>query len=236
MVEQHHHGDPLLLHQLPQGVGKDGGGADGGVPGLRVHAQDVPVLLEDLLHRAHQGHVGGEFPLAQAAPPLHDKGAAVVAIDGGDVVDGMGPGGDGAEVEVHEVHVVGQQDVRGLQPLHVDLFDLVLLPHHAQAAQGPEDGGKDLPLPQGRLGGVVAFEAAVVDVDALHMFPSLPPDNTFPAGIVTSLSQNRRESKWGLWENGRDRAQYRIDNRKPPLRTASYYLLLLFYIYPKSLY
>jgi hypothetical protein len=32
------------------------------------------------------------------------------------------------------------------------------------------------------------------------MFPSLPPDSTFPAGIVTSLSQNRRESKQQLQE------------------------------------
>ena len=188
MVEQYHHGDPLLLHQLPQRIGQDGGGADGGVPGLGVHAQDVPVLVEDLLHRAQQSHIGGKLPLAQAAQPFHDKRPAVVSVDGSDVVHRMGPGSNGAEVEVHKIHVVRQQNIGGLQSLHMDLLNFVLLPHHAQTAQGPEDGGEDLPLPQGRPGGVVSPEAAIVDVDALHIFPSLPADDTFPAGIITSLS------------------------------------------------
>ena len=185
MMEQHHHRDPLLLHQLSQRVGENGGGTDGGIAGLRVHAEDVPVVMEDLFHRTEESHIGGELPLAQAAQPLHDEGTAVIAVNGGDVVHRMGPGGDGAEVKVHKIHVVAQQDVGRLEALHIDFLDPVVLSQHAQAAQRAKNGGEDLPLPQRRPGGVVALEAAVVDVDALH--GNLPPAGPGPADIVISL-------------------------------------------------
>ena len=85
-------------------------------------------------------------------------------------------------MKVHEVHVVAQQDIGGLEALHVDLLDFVLLPDHAHAAQGPEDGGKNFVLAQGRLGRVIALEAAIVDVDALHNI--LPPAGGAPPAVI----------------------------------------------------
>ena len=76
-------------------------------------------------------------------------------------------------MEIHKVHVVAQQDVGGLEALHVDFLNLVGLSRHAQAAQGPQNGGEHPPLLQGRPGGVVAPETAVVDVNGVHA--PLPP-------------------------------------------------------------
>ena len=105
----------------------------------------------------------------------------------------MGPGGDGAEVKIHKVHMVRQKDIGGLEALHMDLFDLIFLAYHAQAAQGPEDSGKNFPLAQGRPGGVVAFEAAVVDIDVFHKV--FPPLGHIPERILPFLPVYHRNNR-----------------------------------------
>ena len=50
----------------------------------QVLSAGVAVLMEDFFYRAEQGHIGGKFPFAETAQPLHNKGPAVVSINGCD--------------------------------------------------------------------------------------------------------------------------------------------------------
>ena len=184
VMEQHHHRHSLLLHQLGQGVRQDRRGPGWGVAGLGIHAQNIAVVPQNLFHGTEQRHIRGELPLAQAAQPLHQERAAVIAVNRGNVIDRMGPGGDGTELEVNKIHVVGQQQVWGLQPLHIDLLNPVILPDHADAAYCPQDRGEQQALLQRRLCGVIPLERAVIDIDGFHtnvppLSPGLCPDGFY---------------------------------------------------------
>ena len=72
------------------------------------------------------------------------------------------------------MHVVAQEQVGGLQALHVDLLNAVVLARHAQPAQGPQHGGEEQPLAQRGSGGVVAPQSAVVDVNGFHGLSPFP--------------------------------------------------------------
>ena len=54
-------------------------------------------------------------------------------------------------------------------------------------------GGKNFPLAQGRSGGVVAFEAAVVDIDAFHKV--FPPFGRIPERFLPFLPVYHRNNR-----------------------------------------
>ena len=142
VVQQDDHRDILHLDHLAQGVGQNCRRTDGGIPRLRVHTHDIAVFVENLFHRAEERHIRGKFTLAHTPQPLHEERTAVIAVNGSDVVDTMGESGNRAEMEVHEVHMVAQKNVRRFQPLHIDFLNLVLLSHHTDATQGTQQTGE----------------------------------------------------------------------------------------------
>ena len=112
----------------------------------------------------HQMQIRGELALADAADHLHDPGAAVVAVDGGHIVDPVGEGGDGGELKVDEVHVVRQEHIGGLQTLHIEFFDLIILADEGGLAQAGHQTCEKQGLADGELCRVVVFGIFVVDI------------------------------------------------------------------------
>ena len=90
----HHQGDLVHLHQTAQGIGQVRGGADGGVPCLGIHAQNVAVL-KNFADGLDQVDVIGEFPGADGADPGQKPGHLVIAVDVDHVVYGMRGGHHG---------------------------------------------------------------------------------------------------------------------------------------------
>ena len=112
----------------------------------------------------HQMQIGGEFPLADTAQQLHDPGTEIVAVNGGHIVHPVGPGGHGAQLEVHKIHMIGQQNVRGLHILHVDFLDLIGdAPGHEQLRHQLQQMSHKLRLPDGELRRVIGDFISVID-------------------------------------------------------------------------
>ena len=126
VVGHNHQGDLVHLHQPAQRVRQVRGGADGGVPGLGVHAQNIPVL-DHPADGLDQMNVVGELPGADGADPGQQPGHPMVAVDVHHIGYLLGMGHHSRQLKVDEGLVVAENDVRRLQTLHVDGLQGVFL-------------------------------------------------------------------------------------------------------------
>ena len=130
-VMRHHHQRHLVhLHQPAQGIRQEGGGADGGVPGFGIHTQNVSVL-DHPADGLDQVNVIGEFPGADGADPGQQPGHHMIAVDVHHITYLPGVGDHGGQLKIDEGLVIAEDDVWGLQALHIDGFQGVFFADEA---------------------------------------------------------------------------------------------------------
>ena len=129
----HHRHHRYFIHadELAQGFGYIRGGAAGGIPGLRVHGEDIPIF-QNSVDGFDQVQVHGKLPGADGADQLHQPGTAVIAVNADHVVHPLYSGAHGGQFKIDEVHMVAQHDIGWLQSLHVDLFHLIFFTHQGE--------------------------------------------------------------------------------------------------------
>ena len=162
VVGDNHQRDFVHLHQSAKGVRQEGCGADGGVACLGVHAQYVAVL-DYAADGFDEVKVGGEFAGADGAYPCQQPGHHVVAVDVYNVVHLSRVGHHGGQLKVDEGLMVAEDDVGGLQTLHVDGFKGVFLADEADFGQNPDDPCEPRGLSHGIFRGFVIFLPAVIN-------------------------------------------------------------------------
>ena len=105
-------------------VGKEGAGSAGGISCLGVHTKDISAL-ENLVDRADQVHICCKLSGTDGADPFHKPGAAIVAVYADNVVDTVGISALSTKLEIYEIMVVAEKDIRRLEAFHIYLFNLV---------------------------------------------------------------------------------------------------------------
>ena len=161
VVDGHHQGNLVHLHQLAQGIGQERGGADGGVAGFGIHAQDVTVL-DDFANGLDQVDVIGELAGADGTDPGQQPGHHVVAVDVDHIVDLSGVGHHGGQLKIDEGLMIAEEDVGRFQALHVDGLQSVFLAGQAEFRQDPNDPGPEFGLAHGIFRGFVVLFVAVI--------------------------------------------------------------------------
>ena len=105
----------------------------------------------------------GKLTGADGTDPLHEPRAHIVAVDVDHVVDLLGVGEVGDQLKVDEGHMVREQDIGGLDALHVDLLQLVFLPRQHHLGQKLNEPGEVDGLADGIFGRFIGFLNAVID-------------------------------------------------------------------------
>ena len=122
----YHQRNLVHLHQSAQRIRQIGGGANGGIPCLGVHTQNV-AILDHAADRFDQMNIIGELAGADRTDPGQQPGHHVIAVDIDHIIDLSGVCHHGGQLKVNERLVIAEDDIRRLQPLHVDGFQGVLL-------------------------------------------------------------------------------------------------------------
>ena len=162
VVGDNHQGNFVHLDKSAKGIRQEGGGADGGIAGLGVHAEYVAVL-DYAADGFNKVKVGGEFAGADGAYPCQQPGHHVVAVDVNNVVHLSGVGHHGGQLKVYEGLMVAEDDVGRLEHLHVYGFKGVVLADEADFGQNPNDPCEPCRLTHGVFRGFVVLFPAVVN-------------------------------------------------------------------------
>ena len=124
-MDRNDNGDFISLDQHSERFGQVRGGSAGGVSCLGVHAEYI-TSGKNLFDGADQVDIVGELSCADGSDPGEEPGAAVVSVDIYHVVYLAHLGSHGNKLEVDKRHVVTEEHIGRFQPIHADLFHLIL--------------------------------------------------------------------------------------------------------------